>query len=208
VHCGAGTDSVGADTLDLVDADCESVSLADVASGGEDRPPSVAWALPAAGARLAANPLNALQAYAEDDRGVALVRFLDDDRVVCEDAAAPFTCDYRARGDDVGRNTLTAVAVDGAGQTASTQRAIVVDRFRPRMTLTIKRSVASGRVVRPTGLTSGCSGTVTVKIGKSTRRGRLSRACTYRIALPKRRGKVTARFGGNALMAARSVSRR
>jgi hypothetical protein len=48
---------------------------------------------------------------------------------------------------------------------------------------------------------------VTVKVGRSTRRGKLSRTCTYRVTLPKRRGKVTARFGGNALMAPRSVTR-
>ena len=96
VHCGAGTDTVTADTLDLIDADCETVNVADVGNAGDDRPPTIAWALPAAGARLTANPANTLQAVAADDRGVALVRFLDDDRVVCEDTAAPYTCDYQA----------------------------------------------------------------------------------------------------------------
>ncbi len=131
VHCGTGTDSVTADTLDLVDADCETVSVANLGNASDDRPPAVAWSLPAAGARLAANPRNTLQATAEDDRGIALVRFLDDDRVLCEDAAAPYTCAYRARGEDVGRNTLTAVAVDTGGQTASAQRAIVVRPLPP-----------------------------------------------------------------------------
>jgi hypothetical protein len=139
---------------------------------------------------------------------VALVRFLDDDRVVCEDASAPYTCDYRARGDDVGRNTLTAVAVDTAGQTASTQRAVVVSRFRARVTLTVKRFIASGRVVRPAALTSGCAGTVavTVRSGRrsTTRHANITRKCSYRVALPRRHGKVTARYGGSALMVARS----
>ena len=92
VHCGGGSDTVTADTLDLVDSDCESVSVGDVGDAGDDRPPSVVWALPAAGARLPANPANTLQAFAADDRGVALVRFLDDDRVVCEDSSEPYTC--------------------------------------------------------------------------------------------------------------------
>ncbi|HEY6890055.1 MAG TPA: Ig-like domain-containing protein [Solirubrobacter sp.] len=207
VHCGDGNDTVTADTRDLVDGDCESVSVAEVADGTDDHPPTVAWAAPAAGARLAANPASVLQAFAEDDRGVALVRFLDDDRVVCEDTSAPYTCDYRARGEDVGRNTLTAVAVDTAGQTASTQRAVVISRFRPRVTLTVKRFVASGRVVRPAALTSACAGTVTVTVRSGrrsvTRHGRVSRKCRYRVALPRRHGKVTARYGGSALMVAR-----
>ena len=128
MHCGAGTDTVSADTLDLVDADCESVSLADV--GERHRGPPADGRLGAARRQARGWPptrSTRCRRYAEDDRGVALVRFLDDDRVVCEDAAAPYTCAYRARGEDVGRNTLTAVAVDGAGQTASAQRAIVVE---------------------------------------------------------------------------------
>jgi hypothetical protein len=207
VHCGDGNDTVTADTRDLVDGDCESVSVANVGDGSDDHPPTVAWAVPAAGARLAANPVNVLQAFAEDDRGVALVRFLDDDRVVCEDATAPYTCDYRARGDDVGRNTLTAVAVDSGGQTASVPRAVVVSRFRPRVTLTVKRFVATGRVVRPAALTSGCAGTVavTVRSGRRsvTRHAKVTRKCSYRVVLPRRHGKVTARYGGSALMVAR-----
>ncbi|MDA0164189.1 Ig-like domain-containing protein [Solirubrobacter ginsenosidimutans] len=208
VHCGDGNDTVTADTRDLVDGDCESVSIAEVGDGSDDHPPTVAWAAPAAGARLPANPANTLQAFAEDDRGVALVRFLDDDRVVCEDASAPYTCDYRARGGDVGRNTLTAVAVDTAGQTTSMQRAVVVSRFRPRVTLAVKRFVASGRVVRPAALTSACSGTVAVTVRwgrrRATRHAKVTRKCAYRVTLPRRRGKVTSRYGGSALMVARS----
>ena len=137
------------------------------------------------------------------------MRFLDDDRVVCEDASAPYTCDYRARGDDVGRNTLTAVAVDTAGQTASAQRAIVVSRFRPRVTLTVKRFVASGRVVRPAALTGACSGTITVTAARRPaqhdppRQGHAAR-CPTASRCRRRHGKVTARYGGNALMVARS----
>ncbi len=122
-----------ADTLDLVGADCETVHVADVGNALDDRPPTIAWAAPAAGARLAADPRNTLTVNAADDRGIALVRFLDDDRVICEVTAAPYTCALPARAGDVGRNTLTAIAVDGAGQTASVQRAVIVNRFRPRV---------------------------------------------------------------------------
>ena len=58
-----------------------------------------------------------------DDRGVAKVQFFDDDRLLCEVTAAPFNCAYQPRGADVGRNTLIAVASDGAGQTTSVVRA-------------------------------------------------------------------------------------
>ena len=57
-----------------------------------------------------------------NDRGLAKVQFLDDDRVLCEDAVAPYECPFQPRGGDVGRNTLVAIAVDTAGQTTSLAR--------------------------------------------------------------------------------------
>ena len=98
----------------------------------DDRPPSVAWTAPAAAASLTANGATTLSVNASDDRGVARVQFLDDDRTVCEDTAAPYTCTYQPRGGDVGRNTLIAVAVDGANQTTSVPRPVTVRRFEPR----------------------------------------------------------------------------
>ncbi len=62
--------------------------MADVGNALDDRPPTVAWAFPTANARLQADPSNPLTVTAADDRGVALVRFLDDDRVICEDHRA------------------------------------------------------------------------------------------------------------------------
>ena len=70
-----------------------------------------------------------LTVNAADDRGLTKVQFFDDDRLVCELTAAPFNCAYQPRGGDVGRNTLVAVATDGAGQTTSAVRAISVRRF-------------------------------------------------------------------------------
>ena len=57
---------------------------------------------------------------------------MDDDRTLCEDSEAPFTCSYQPRGGDVGRNTLIAVAVDGANQTTSVPRPVTVRRFEAR----------------------------------------------------------------------------
>ncbi|WP_028067879.1 Ig-like domain-containing protein [Solirubrobacter soli] len=191
VHCGPGTDAVTADTLDLVDSDCESVSVANVAAAA-DAPPTIAWTAPKAGARIRGNPATRLTVDASDDHGVARVRFLDGNRVLCEDTTAPYTCAYRPRESDLGRNTLTAVAIDGAGQSASAQRSVTVGRFRPTLTLKVLRSgtryTARGTLKRPAALTGRCSGTVTLIAVKdkrriATRKARLTRNCTYRIVL-------------------------
>ena len=207
----------GRKVLDTVGGDCENVQATEAGNAMDDRPPSVAWTAPAAAARLVADRPSVLQVDASDDRGVALVRFLDDDRIVCEDAAPPFTCAYQARGDDVGRDTLTAVAVDGAGQTASAQRAVTVSRFKPSLSLTVSyaksRYTAAGRLARPATVAAGeaCDGsvTVTIKRGKrtlTTRRAKLSKNCRYSVAIKRSRAKLSwsARFGGNGVIDRRS----
>jgi hypothetical protein len=192
VHCGSGTDAVTADTLDLVDSDCESVSTAGLGTGADDRPPTIAWTAPRAGARIRGNPATRLAVTASDDRGVARVRFLDGDRLLCEDTTPPYTCAFRPRRSDLGRNTLTAVAIDGAGQSASSQRAVTVGRFRPTLSLRVVRSgtryAARGTLKRPAAITGRCSGTVTLIAVKNkrtiaSRKARLARNCTYRIVL-------------------------
>ena len=144
---------------------------------------------------------------------------------------APYTCDSRPQGDDVGRNTLVAIAVDTSGQTASAVRAVVVPRFVGRLsarttprrdTTAPYRFTTTGRLRLPAGVTpgQGCRGTVTVQIkaGRktvSTRRVRLRSNCTYRSRvtfrirqrLRPRTLRRTVRFGGNAVMAARSAPR-
>jgi len=191
----------------------------------------VAWSAPASGARLSTTAPNTLSATASDDRGIARVDFLDDERTVCSDTSAPYTCDYRPQGDDVGRNTLVAIAVDSSGQTASAVRSVVVPRFAGRLsarttpsrdTRAPYRFTTTGRLTLPAAVTpaQGCRGTVTVQIkaGRttvSTRRVRLRSNCTYRSRVTfriKRRLRPrtlrrSVRFGGNAVMAARSASR-
>ena len=90
--CNGGTDTVLADTLDLVSPSCENVQI-QASPGGpfDDRPPSLAWTAPAAGADITANAATTLAVNAADDRGVAKVQFFDDDRLVCEDSTAPYT---------------------------------------------------------------------------------------------------------------------
>jgi hypothetical protein len=202
VDCGGGVDTAVVDTLDQVSATCEHVQVAAVANATEDHAPTVAWARPKRGAAVNANRGTTLRVTAADDHGVAQVRFLDDDRVVCVDRVAPYTCRYRPRGGDVGRDTLTAVAVDGAGQTASAVRTVRVGRFSPRrLTLSRHGTIASGRLRLPARVSRrlGCRGTVNVRGAGAGRRTRLSKRCTYRVRMPFA-GPMRARFGGNAVL--------
>jgi Ca2+-binding RTX toxin-like protein len=223
VSCGLGTDSVKADQLDQVRSDCETVSREPVIGGADDRPPVVTWTAPAAGTSLSADKPSTLTADATDDRGVAKVQFLDDDRLVCEDAVAPYTCDYVARGGDVGRNTLIARAIDTADQASSAIQAVTVRRFSARR-LTLKLNPArdahapyrfrvTGNLTLPPTVsrTQGCQGaevSVIVRAGRkivATRRLTLSRVCGFqrRIDFSRRPGtrpRFTAKFLGNDVM--------
>ena len=138
ILCGAGTDTVEADTLDVVSTTCENVST-QAAPGGpfDDHPPLLAWTAPAANATLPANEPTTLTANATDDRGVVRVQFFDDDRLLCEDTSVPFSCAFQPRGGDIGRNTLLAVGIDGANQTTTLVRPVTVRRFTsPSLSLT------------------------------------------------------------------------
>lgn len=233
IDCGPGDDTVNVDTLDAVSATCETVNRQDVGNANEDRPPTVSWTLPASAAVLSTTATNTLSVTAADDRGVAQVIFLDDERTVCVDTTAPYTCDYRPQGDDVGRNTLVAVAVDTSGQTASAVRNVRVPLFTsPSLTARVTpkrdrrapfRFTTTGRLALPTGVTPGlgCKGTVAVqfKAGKktiSTRRVKLRSNCSYRsrvtFRLPRRLNprtlRVFVRFAGNDVIAAKNAARR
>ena len=119
-----------ADTLDTVSPSCENVQVAAVPgpAGLDDRPPTVAWSTPASAASFRGEAAQTLSVTATDDRGVAKVQFFDEDRLLCEDTAAPYTCAYQARGADVGRNTLIAVATDTAGQASTAIRLVTVQQ--------------------------------------------------------------------------------
>jgi hypothetical protein len=232
VFCGRGNDVAIVDTFDQVGADCESIQTADVGNALDDKPPTIAWTAPAAAAKLPGDTPTTLTVNAADDKGVTQVQFLDDDRVVCTDTAAPYTCAYQARGDDVGRNTLVAIASDAAGNTASSVRTVNVDRFSARsVSLTLKpakdkrapyRFKISGKVALPVTVASGtgCAGTVavTVKAGRktiSTRTDELSKACAYTVTVSfssrsrfpsNGKLKVQATFRGNEVLKARKSS--
>jgi Ca2+-binding RTX toxin-like protein len=232
VNCGPGNDTAEVDTLDRVE-DCETVNRADVGNANdvpeipEDRPPTVRFTSPAPGALLPTRTPALLTADATDDRGISAVLFVDDERIVCADTVAPYTCAYSARGEDVGRNTLAVVAVDTAQQTASAFRAVNVDRFAPagitgavtpsRDRRAPFRFRSSGRLRLPAGVTpaQACGDgqvSIQVKAGAktiSTRRADLSRACTFSstVTFRDRRRftragtlRFTIRFTGNEVL--------
>jgi hypothetical protein len=191
VRCGEGIDTAIVDAFDQVSDTCETVLVSGKA-GVDDAPPRIAW-----------RPGSALGIAAEDDRGIATVQWLDDDRVICTVTAAPFDCDYRPRIEDVGANTITAVATDTAGQTASITTTRTVARFKPvAVSLRVKRSgrryVANGKVTLPAGIP--CSGTIAV--GKRT--AKLARACSFRIVVPRSTKYVASYLGTEAIAPQRS----
>jgi hypothetical protein len=232
VSCGDGADTAVVDALDIVSDSCENISTADVGNANEDKPPTIAWTAPASGAKLPGSKVANLTVGATDDKAVAKVVFMDDDRVVCTDTAAPFTCAYQAKGTDLGRNTLAAVAYDGLGQTASTVRPVVVTRFSAK-SLSLKASptkdkrapysfTASGALTRSATVskTLNCTGSVKVSIKAGsktlkTKTVRLSKSCKYKtkLSLPSRSGvpsngklKLRAVFAGNATIAGKNSS--
>jgi hypothetical protein len=228
IICRGGIDTVEADTLDTVSTTCENVSIQAVPGGAfDDKAPLIAWAAPGAGAALDANTPSILRVEASDDRGLAKVQFLDDDRVVCEDMVAPYECMYQPRGSDVGRNTLIAIAVDGANQTTSIVRPVTVKRFTsPGVSLKVRPSRdrrapysfrATGSVRRPETVapSQGCTGRVIITAKKGsktvgTTRVSLTRTCDYAVTVKFRtkvgsRIRLTAKFEGNDVLASRSA---
>jgi hypothetical protein len=232
----AGTSQVitatAIDTSGQSSVDAVSVQVASPATpatpappaAAEDRPPTVSFTAPGQNALVASGATTTVTATAADDRGVASVTFIKNGGLLCRDTSAPFTCEFRPSGDDVGRNTLTAIATDTSGQTAAAIRNVRVTRFRPRglsATTTPGRDRTApwtfrtrGRVALPAGVTAAqaCgSGVVSVQIKRgrntvSTRRVLLTRNCSYSSSVRfddrQRLGRsgrlrVSARFLGN-----------
>ena len=229
ISCGRGIDTVSADQLDRVESDCENVTTTNTAIGRDDRPPTVSFAGPSENAFLPTASASTITALAEDDRGVAEVRLIDDGRVVATDTEAPYTFRYRPRGEDVGRNTLVLLAVDTAQQTASAVRPLRVMRFAPRLligkvTPTRDRFApfeyrTTGRIRLPRGVTraQGCKGRVSIQVKRgsktiSSRRVALGKKCGFssRVVFYDRRRvgngtlRFVVRFLGNSVLIPRS----
>ena len=237
LKCGPGTDTAEADTLDVISDTCENVTRAEAGNANdvpEDLPPTVAFTSPPGGA--VTNGVTPLTASAADDRGIASVQFINDDRILCTDTEAPYTCDFQPGGGDVGPNTLSVVAIDTAQQTASDRRVLVVPRFIPTgLSLRVRpgkdakkpfRFTSTGTLSLPAQLagTLGCAGelvSIQIKAGGNTisnRRVALEPDCTFRSQVTfqnrrrfrsKRALRVIARFEGSSVLgAAKSPERR
>ena len=132
VSCGGGTDHALADSVDSVTAGCESVQrLPEPAVAVDDAPPAISLSQPGLGAVFTVGRGHTLAADATDDRGVAKVQFMLGDRLLCEDASAPFTCAYIPTNGDVGRQTVVAIAIDTRQQTATALGSIEVRAAAP-----------------------------------------------------------------------------
>ncbi len=152
-------------------------------------------------------------------------------RRVCTVTSAPYACFVQPTGADVGEQVLRVGVTDRLGRTAEATQAVTIDRFRPRrLRLELdtvrrpdgrRRVTVTGELVLPAAVTpaQGCrAGTVALTLrrggaGIADREVRLRRDCTIRrvFVLP-RRGRatftLTARFGGNDVLAPRRATRR
>ena len=111
-----------------------------------------------------------------DDRGLAKVQFFDDDRAALRGHRRAVHCAYQPRGGDVGRNTLIAVAIDGAGpdrrarsarspSAASPPKSMSAHAQaepRPQGALRLQPQRQASRVPTPVSPSQGCSGTITL----------------------------------------------
>ncbi len=164
-------------------------------------PPTVRFRTPLMGRAVGA--AQTIELDVADDAGPPAVSVFDDDGTICTLTAAPYTCTWRPTGADVGRATLLASAVDSDGVSTLGIVRVSVPRFKATLTQKRKGRRVSGTLKLPAAVerSLGCRGVVTVRRGKVTRTTTLSRACAYSVRLPKGKGKVRARFGGNPVIA-------
>ncbi|HET8537003.1 MAG TPA: Ig-like domain-containing protein [Solirubrobacteraceae bacterium] len=233
VSCGAGNDTANVDEFDIVSESCETVNRTTRGSlATEDKPPSISWTAPADNARLPTSSATTLSVNATDDKGIAQVIFLDGERVLCTDTTAPYTCAFNPTDADVGRDTLTAMAVDTSQQTATALRQVSVGRFAP-LSVTSRTTPGrdrrapfkfktTGKVNLPANVSAAaCNGNVGVifKAGSKTissRTAHLSKTCTFSrkvtFTIPRRLHprtlKVEVKFRGNAVLLAKRAKSR
>jgi len=191
----------GADVCPVVAGVAPSGCPAPPAQPRVNQPPTVRFRTPLAGTAI--GPSQTIELDVSDDAGNPSVSLFDDDGTICTVAAPPYACTWTPTGVDVGRATLLASAVDSDGR--STLGIVRVNVSRFTATLTRKRSGrrVTGKLRLPAAVEPalGCRGEVTVRRGKVTRKAAITRTCTYSVRLPKGKGTVRARFGGNPVVA-------
>jgi hypothetical protein len=205
--------------------ECKALEVPPVAG-----PPSVK--LTGVPARIGAGGANVgADAQADDRAHVVRIDFFLGNRMVCADATAPYSCDVRPRGREVGAQTVRAIVLDSAEQSAADDVAVTVDHFQPtglsarvstRLAGKKVKGVVSGALSLPEGVSpeEGCrSGTVSVTVKRAGRtvlpstQVALSSECTYKLKFTARKQaknkfQASARFGGNAVLSPASNNRR
>lgn len=183
-------------------------------TAAEDAAPRVTLSAPTRGNAFTAT------AAANDDRGIASVAFFLGARQVCLATTAPYTCEVLAGADDVGRQTLTAIVTDSAGQTATSMRTVTVAKFRAsgisqRTTASRGRIITSGKLALPAAVANACGGEVTVTYKRGSRtvaskRVRVNSRCGYtaRVKLAKGTYAVSVQFHGSDALAGLKASTR
>jgi hypothetical protein len=227
VDCG-GTGTANVDQLDSA-VDCTQVNTTTLANTGlltQDKAPAVSWASPKQNAKVSPSKSNTFQVNATPgDHPITQVIFYVGQRTACIVKAAPYKCAYHATGQDIGKDTLIAIASDSIGLTATTTRAVTVSQFKPK-TLTASTSptrikhapfafTTTGKLSLPSGVTArqGCTGSVSVtfKNGNKTLASgtaKLGSKCTFRARMKVSLGKgkapkslqVSVAFAGNATL--------
>lgn len=175
------------------------------ASPPPNRAPTVRFRTPLAGTAI--GPSFRIVLDVADDKGSPTVSVFDDDGTICVLRKAPYACTWTPTGADVGRATLLASAVDSAGLSTLGIVRVHVSRFAATLTKKARRSNrrlrVTGRLVLPGAVTraQGCSGEVTVRVRKVTKRVALTGACKYFAVLKVRTGRPRVSFSGNSVIA-------
>jgi hypothetical protein len=90
--------------------------------------PSVALVSPAEGTIIYRRDTVELEASATDNVGVVAVEFLVNNRLVCRVEAAPYRCTFNTANKIEQRYTITAIAADAAGNSASATHTFAASR--------------------------------------------------------------------------------
>ena len=178
-----------------------------------DTPPTVSLTSPAGDTSVAGLRALDIAATAKDDTGVASVEFGVDGARVATDTSAPYRTSWKLpRRWAAGAHTVSAVAVDRAGQRATNTVTIYNG---PVPTTTLKLAAGASATVAKGRVTGKTSGRVVVRLRSARgdvrrRAARIGAHGRYRVRLAVRRGRWTARAthydGARVLSSSRAVS--
>ena len=126
----------GKRVADSFEAGAAGIPVLHIESGPVDAPPTVTLTSPVEGATVTGQVQ--VQANASDDHGVTQVEFRVDGTSIGTDTTAPYSAGWTTTSVGDGPHTVTAIATDTIGQTASDANGVTVDNLDgpPSVTLT------------------------------------------------------------------------